>query len=392
MSNMQENLKAYIDGELTPQDAQMVEQALQRDAALRKEFDEMRRISSTLREASSTPTVSGLDKTLAELDRRESSKRLPLLRFAPAAGVVFACALAVVMIGRFNGAETAFNDESPMPASKTNIASNHAPAGAMGGMKAGRKSTFSTSPVARPNMDGFVQSDGIDLKQEKAPSQKQIVKTGEIRLTVPSAKQAVDTTTALATRLGGLVESSTLNGDEKTGMEGTLTIRVPVAHFDETMAGIQKLGKVTGISSSGQDVTSEVVSNAARLRTMKGQEEAYQKILTGAKHVNDVLAVKDRLDTVQQEIATLEAGQKTLKSQAAMSTINLTITQPAKVAAAGTVKDDWLDKTWSRAWVGLSGAGRQIAEAIIYLVVFCPVWIPLVVLANLLGRRIRQTA
>jgi len=410
---MHENLKAYLDGQLSGEQAKLVEEALQRDSNLRKEFDQLRRISSTLREAAVAPAVFGLDKTIDALQRQKAMKKPSFMRFVPAAAVIATCALALVLIGHFNGGQAQFNDESPMPASKPITPSGAAtstPVAAVGAARVG----VGTSPVARPNPNviddsNYVAAKGAafaadsqaagrsELQQsttmaKKAVPGKQIVKTGSVDLSVTDGKSVMDAATQLANRAGGLVESSNLTGDAERGMTGDLSLRVPVAQFEDTMSGLQKLGKVTNISRNGKDVTSTVVDNAARLQTMRNQEQAYQKILTGAKHIDDVLAVKDRLDEVQQGIASLAAEQQTLRKEAAMSTISVTITQPAQKKAAGVVKDDWLDSTWTGAWAMLSFAGRKITEALIYLIVFCPVWIPMVVLANLLTKRMRQPA
>jgi hypothetical protein len=413
---MQENLKAYIDGELSPQQAHQVEVALQRDAALRQEFDEMRRISSTLRESHVAPAIVGLDATLVALKKHGSTPtRPPLLRFAPAAGVVFACAIALVTVGKMNHSEPVFNDASPAPVSKTNASAPMAAISAAGEPLVRDKSSIApadgrsvlTAPVARANANTY--DEDMTLRERQAPRpmaaargssgsfmdgrQKDVVKTGEIQITVPRGKDALQSATQMTKGLGGLVETSNLSGDDRSGMVGNLTLRIPVARFEEAMAGLEKLGKVTGQSSTGNDVTAELTTNDAKLRTMRAQELDYETILKQAKHVQDVLSVKEQLDQVQQELAEFEASQKALKNQAAMSTISLTITQPAeKVAAAGPVRKDWIDGTWKEAWGGLAMAGRTITAGLIYLVVFCPIWIPVVLLARVLTRRVRQLA
>jgi hypothetical protein len=209
---------------------------------------------------------------------------------------------------------------------------------------------------------------------------------------VPRAKQALDSINAVAKKLGGLVESSNLSGDDTSGRSASVSLRVPVAKFDEAMTELRKLGKVSGESTDGKDVTTEVVDTDARLKVMRTAEQSYVAILAKAKKVDDVLSVRDRLDTVRQDIESLTARLKTLRSEAAMSTIGVTITQKAAPKVAGVVKDNWIDRTWASAWSGLGFAGRKLTEALIYLVVFSPVWIPIFILAGMLGRKARQLA
>jgi len=430
---MSEFLKAYIDGELPADQMQKVEQALQRDASLRAEFDQLRRISSTFRESAVTPVAAGLDKTLTALKKKPIVKRSPLLRIAPAVGLAFAGCLALVVVNQWMGRQPKFDDEVPsaLPRhhkgkadSNREAALNNvqfgadyddtivvrAPAdrSAGGGLSKAQTRSLQEDPSMTPPAawdNSGTQKNGITLNsravsghalpsipEEEAVTAKKIVKTAQLALTVTNGKAASDAATKLATRVGGYVESSDLTGDDEQGMTGSLTLRVPVAKFEQAMAELQKLGKVTGVSSNGQDVTAAVADDAARLNAMKIQEQSYLKILTQAKHIDDVLAVKDRVDNVQQEIESLTAELKRMSKQADMSTISLTVNQkPAvkKVAAAGPAKDDWLNKSWNTAFTGLASAGKTLAQAFIFFVVFCPVWIPLVVLANLLARRMR---
>ena len=406
---MHEHLKAYIDGELAPQQVKAVEQALKENPALRQELDQLRRISSTLREASVVPAPAGLDKTLNALSKTRPVARNPFLRFAPAGGLVFACVLALVVFSHYNSRQPFYDDNAPMPVDK-----NPGPAAAETSAPSATPLMQSNSPangISAKAPGGGKMEDANKVNGFVAPAPKpatqsptageamqpprQVIKTGDLHLSVPKAKDTVDAISKLTKRLGGLVESSNVTGDDAQGVTAQISIRVPVAHFDEAISDLQALGKSSDVSTSGKDVTSTVVSNEAKLETMHSQEIAYQKILQGAKKVDDVLEVKDRLDNVQQEIASLEAEQKTLKSEAAMSTITVAVSQPPakkKVVAAGPVADNWLNSTWSGAWAQLAFAGRQLTTALIYLVVFSPVWIPFVVFANLLTRHVRRLA
>ncbi len=436
---MNELLKAYIDGELPVAKMREVEEALKRDPSLRNEFDQLRRLSSTFRESAVAPVAVGLDKTLAALKTVKPVKRPPLLRFAPAVGLAFATCLAFVAIGTWRGGrEPKFNDEIPTTShrKKAHAGSNRqealnnmadsstnddtivaqapadmavAPAPRVVEEKAqasfGGGATFSKYAANVSVGAGKDEAQGTFLDSSSSPAakaaqglqkdQKQIVKTGQLTLTVKDGKATAQAVTNIATRVGGYIESSNLTGDDEQGMTGTITVRLPVTKFDQTMTELQKMGKVSAVSSDGQDVTAAVADDDARLTAMKAQEQSYLKILNQAKHIDDVLAVKDRIDSVQQEIESLSAELKTLRKQAAMSTINVTINQkPAqkKVAAVGPVKDNWAGRTWSNAFAGLASAGKTLGQALIFFVVFCPIWIPLFVLANVLTRRLRTAA
>ncbi len=426
MMDVRENLKAFMDGQLPADQARQVQDALSRDAGLRREFDEMGRISSTLREATVSPPVAGMDKTLTALATRRPVARPHFFRFLPAIGIAAACVAALVVIGRSGPQSVSYEDETPMPLVKrTALPTPAAAAATTAGIapksqrQVAGESHFAqdkdVTPDEESNRPGggpskglfarsnprFSTSQGVTMDSSAAATGtpglhvQDIVKTGELTLMVTAAKEAVDRASTIAKSTGGFVESSNVSGEEKSDVIGSLTIRIPVTSFDSAMNRLRGLGKVSHESTNGQDVTSQIVDTDARLKVMRTEEQAYVDILAKAKHVDDVLSVRDRLDSVRQDIESMAAQSKSLKNQAAMSTINVTFTQkgpkgPAISSVSG--HDDWLGGTWTVAWSGLAAAGRKLTEALIYLVVFCPVWIPLVLLANYLTRRVRQLA
>lgn len=89
---MNDDLKAYIDGELPPDAADRLRTALEADAILAREAEEMRQISRCLR-AMSEPEPVGQAATLAALtESRPSFLRTWSLSLAACAGVLFVAA------------------------------------------------------------------------------------------------------------------------------------------------------------------------------------------------------------------------------------------------------------------------------------------------------------
>lgn len=413
MMDVRENLKAFLDGQLPPEQARQVQESLSRDAALQREFDEMRRISSTLREGVVAAPVAGMDKTLTALAARPVSSQRRLMRFLPAAAVAAACVGVFLILGRGASESNGFSDESPKPMSKrAPVAATASPAA-----KNNQPSFVSPKGVEDPTLTqtqdsvvpggglakgryartGFLGNKAGESRTPTTPLQSpEIVKTGELKLVVPSAKEAVERATTITKSSGGFVESSNVSGEDKTGVNASLTLRVPVTSFESVMGQLRAMGRIANESTSGNDVTAQIVDTDARLKVMRTEEQAYVDILAKAKHVDDVLSVRDRLDEVRQEIESMAAQSKMLKDQAAMSTINLTFIQKGQGGIKGptisSVSGDWLGGTWNLAWKGLAAAGRKFTEAMIYLIVFCPVWIPFALLANYVGRRTRLIA
>jgi hypothetical protein len=112
-------------------------------------------------------------------------------------------------------------------------------------------------------------------------------------------------------------------------------------------------------------------------------------MMKGARKVPDMLEIRDRLGSVREEIESMEAGRKSLRQQAAYSTISVTLSQPApaKLVVKAPAKPSWFDSAWRQASQRASALGKWLAEVGMNLVVFAPVWLPIVVGLWWLGRR-----
>lgn len=395
MINVREQLKAYLDGELSPQQMRQIDQELERDGTLRREFDEMRRISSTLREASLPAAVVGLEQTLKALQAKPMPVKRPWVRWAPAVALVGTCAVAAVVVFRTpttflgnmaeEGPIAAIKEEAPVPKAKREIATAGVPAGG----------EFDSAAPAQS------YAKGRSLNQYSLPNpmvpasvgqDRFIVRTANLSLKVSNASRAKEDAEQVAKSFGGSVQSSSLDRAEQAGKHVTLVLRIPVAKLDLGLAKLRSLGSVVSESTQGDDVTAQVVDTEARLKVMREEEKSYLKILGTAKRVSEVMSVKERLGEVRQEVESMEAQSKALRGQAAMATVNVELSQEPIAKAIQNAQNDWLDKTLITATSSLRLTGQKLVEAGIYLLVFAPLWIPLVLLAKWLALRQRLAA
>jgi hypothetical protein len=179
---------------------------------------------------------------------------------------------------------------------------------------------------------------------------------------------AYDRAARLATELGGFIADSDAqaSGDATEPQSGQITMRVPVDRFDEARARLAALGVLKGESIAGQDVTDQLVDLDARVTTLQAQEEAYRTLLGRAESIGDVLQVQDQLFSVRTQIEQLQAQAASLQDRAALSTITVTIEEPA---AVGPDDDrDGLDASWDRAkdaFTGVIGGLLVVAAALL---------------------------
>ncbi len=159
-----------------------------------------------------------------------------------------------------------------------------------------------------------------------------IIKTGTITLQVAGVDKAISSAATAIDALGGYVSGSQRSGSGE-GAEAVITFRVPAARWDEAMNAARGLAiEVLAEDSSTEDVTSQVVDLAARIRNLQATEAALQSIMDRATVIKDVLAVQAELTTVRGQIEQRTAEKAHLEAQAAYSTLTLTfVLKPAPV-------------------------------------------------------------
>lgn len=248
-----------------------------------------------------------------------SARRRPLITLAAmlAASLVAACAQD--REARQLGPAAEMTDMSAAPAS--------APADAARGFAAEGKVAASPSqaqaPLPRPAGDSIVPS--------------MIIRNGFVSIEVDSLEVAVAGVRALATRMGGYIGNVSTSTGEHAVRSATLEVKIPAARFDEAMSGLSPLGKVEQSNTTAEDVGEEFVDLTARMANSRRLEERLVSLLaTRAGKLEDVLAVERELARVREEIERVEGRMRFLKTRAAVSTLSVTVHEPAPLVSPDT--------------------------------------------------------
>jgi hypothetical protein len=159
-----------------------------------------------------------------------------------------------------------------------------------------------------------------------------------------------------------------LNINAPTGLGRTLEaiLRVPADQRDATIAELKKLGRVESESQTGEEVTAEYVDREARLSNARNTEQRLTELLrqrTGK--LSDVLAVELEIGRVRGEIERMQAEQKSLVKRVDFATLNVKITEDYK-AQLQVMPDSILGRFRNS---GISGY-RSMVEGIVAVVAF----------------------
>jgi hypothetical protein len=200
---------------------------------------------------------------------------------------------------------------------------------------------------------------------------RKIVKNGYMTLEVNDITEAIAGITRVANELNGYVVSSEQSGD-KDITYGRIAIRVPSDRFDEALDRLRKLAvKVPNESTSSQDVTEEYTDLQAQLRNLEATEAQYLELLKKAEKVEDILAVQRELSNVRGQIEQIKGRIQYLErtSDMALIEVNLQKTQPLDGTGWSALE------TLKSAIRGLAAFGKALGNIIIWLAIFSPVWI-----------------
>lgn len=157
---------------------------------------------------------------------------------------------------------------------------------------------------------------------------KKIIKTATLRLEIKDFKKYNNYVHGAAKQYGGYIAQEEQNlSDEK--LETVITIKVPVAQFENLMNGLPADdAKVLERRISTDDVGGEIADTRSRLEAKKQMRLKYLEFLKQSKNMTEVLQVQNEIDAIQEQIESAAGRMNFLSHQSAYSTINLNFYQP----------------------------------------------------------------
>ncbi|HZX00612.1 MAG TPA: DUF4349 domain-containing protein [Bacilli bacterium] len=142
-----------------------------------------------------------------------------------------------------------------------------------------------------------------------------LIYTAQIGMAVFQARESIDKVEAIARELGGFLSKR----DDQA-----ITIRVPVAQFDEAMKRLEGVGDMLHRNVAVEDVTAEFVDLEIRVKNARAVRDRLEKLLEKAASVEESVLLEKELGRVAGEIERMEGRLKLLRDRAAFSTITVT--------------------------------------------------------------------
>jgi hypothetical protein len=197
---------------------------------------------------------------------------------------------------------------------------------------------------------GDVAASALDLTRRD----RDVVRTGEMWVTVDDVVDATTDVRALAGEAEGFVADEQVRAEDDIA---DLTLRVPADDFDGVRDAVGELGEITEQQVQADDVTADMVDLDSRIASLQASVERLRSLLAEAGDVSQLAVVEGELTTRETELEALLGQQRVLADQVALATLTLHLGEDAP--APGPADDiAGFGESFHRGWVGLIDIGR----------------------------------
>ena len=178
-----------------------------------------------------------------------------------------------------------------------------------------------------------------ELATPRSHPEQKIIRKATLRFQVTDFKKSSDIIHQVIPKYQAQILTAHENRTEST-LESDLTVKVLPQQFEPLIAKLAEQSiYLDSKNITSEDVTTEYIDVAARLKTKKAVELRYLDLLQQARTVKDILAIEDQLRQIREEIESSEARMTYLSRQTSYNTIALTYYQ--KLAATSSPDTDF---------------------------------------------------
>ena len=166
-----------------------------------------------------------------------------------------------------------------------------------------------------------------EVSQTSVPTNRMVVRTGNIQLVVSDVSQALDNIVRLANDYGGYVVTSQKWKEGERNL-GAISIRVLAENYDSSVSALRALSmSVISESSSSQDVTQEYVDLDSRVKNLEATEVQLLKIMETAAKTEDILSIQRELTSVRGDIEQSKGRMLYLQQTSSTSLIDIRLSE-----------------------------------------------------------------
>ncbi len=231
------------------------------------------------------------------------------------------------------------------------------------------------------------------LAPSRSAQTTQIARSGAVSLLVSSVDKAISAVSTLTRAENGDVLSLDDRGRTEHGGRSSadMQLRVPENRFEQTLQALGQIGSARARSINAEDLTTQIVDSAARLRNLRRTELDIQKIMDRSGSIGQILEAENQLSSVREQIETLDADLKSMRNRVRYSTISVALAAETSTAPLEPTAAAQLVSSWRAARHAVSQLTIGLATATVWLAAFIPYLLLAAVCFWLVRRRLRLT-
>lgn len=390
--NIREDLKAYLDGELPASRAAEVERAIQDSPELQREVAMFKKISQSFAAHQSVP-VTGKEELLSKI--AATPKPQPWFvqnRLAAATGAFVLIVMAFTWMSPMlsSGGSAESGGVTASASNMSDSAMEFAPqqsgeASAQLHEDAETRAQSEKSAVSSP------QSDGVDkdIAQNSAAGQpetlrvdRDVIQSSTIEVGVKDVYETINEVELVARGLGGFLENKNFMRQQGTAPTAFAMVVVPASKYATALDRIRKFGDVISESSTADDITKSTVASLAEVDRLEKKAREIKKQMIGARGSKKAQLQYD-LDYINGLLTSQKQTLQGMNSQVAASRIALSLRESKFTEKEN---ENWTDQTWKNASENFMRASRFLGATLINLLIFSPIWLPILGIFWLKGR------
>jgi len=261
---------------------------------------------------------------------------------------------------------------------------------------AGQVATGAPRPAGAPAaLNGNASSFQGSALPPIPPVDRMVIKNGTLSIMVTDPEGTLSQVDQLVRAEQGIIANQTVRSqDDKTF--ANLTIQVPPDNFEDTLGKLRELRAsgthVVNDAVSSQDVTEQYVDLDAQYQNLQTTRDAYQKLLDKATAVSDIISLTREVANIQTQMDQIKGRQNLISRQAAVSTINLSLSPVGVSPLPGPKPLPKPAQAAQDAWNALLNGMQGLAVVLIWMGILLP--IPAILLAAgwLIYRRVTRPA
>lgn len=207
-------------------------------------------------------------------------------------------------------------------------------------------------------------------------SARMVSKTTSLSLKVANVSETLRRIETLTTQWGGFVVSSSASALDDVG-SGSISLRIPTTQREVALTELRNVGvSLVSESTDGTDITDQYQDTTEQLRILTETKTKVEALLNRAGTVADMLDAQRELMNLQSQIDSLKGQQEYLAKSAEFTLINAYLATDELALPYTPGSQAWRPGVvFKEAARELLANVRSVGNAIIWALVYAPVWL-----------------